>query len=492
MVSSLFSQAAMAQNQFTITGAGATFPFPLIDTWRVKYNEEYPNINLNYQSIGSGGGIKQHAEKTVNFGATDAPMTENEMIAAPNTLHIPESIGAVTVSYNVPEVPQKGLKLTGQQVADIFHGKITKWNDPSIAEINPDLSLPDKNILVVHRSDGSGTTFVFTEYLSMVSQEWHDEVGAGKSVPWPAGVGAAGNEGVAATVRTTPYAIGYVELAYAAQNNMSFASIQNGDGTAFVEPSLETISAAAAGAAPTLPESHESWVGISINNAPGQNSYPISSFTYLLLYQNLDVATKSKEQARETVNLIKWMITEGQQYAPELLYVPIPQEVTDIGLRGLERVTYNGESLSMSMGEPSTPIVTEVPTADGEEGGGCLVATASFGSELAPQVQLLREIRSNALLGTYSGTTFMAGFNEFYYSFSPAVADLERQNPLFKELVRITITPMLSTLSILNYANVDSEQEVLGYGIGIILLNIGMYFVAPAFIIMKIKSKLSR
>jgi hypothetical protein len=186
------------------------------------------------------------------------------------------------------------------------------------------------------------------------------------------------------------------------------------------------------------------------------------------------------------------MITKGQQYAPELLYVPIPQEVTDIGLRGLERVTYNGESLSMSMGEPSTPIVTEVPTADGEEGGGCLVATASFGSELAPQVQLLREIRSNALLGTHSGTTFMAGFNEFYYSFSPAVADLERQNPLFKELVRITITPMLSTLSILNYANVDSEQEVLGYGIGIILLNIGMYFVAPAFIIMKIKSKLSR
>src|SRR5574338_1480471 len=200
MITSFVFPAVLAQNQFTITGAGATFPFPLLDTWRVKYNEEHPNINLNYQSIGSGGGIKQHTEKTVNFGATDAPMTESERQGAPDTLHIPETRGGGTISYNIPEIPDKGLKLTGQQVADIFLGKITKWNDPSIVSNNPELSLPDKAILVVHRSDGSGTTFVFTEYLSMISKDWSDGVGVAKSVPWPVGGGAAGNEGVATAI----------------------------------------------------------------------------------------------------------------------------------------------------------------------------------------------------------------------------------------------------------------------------------------------------
>lgn len=485
LLGSLISQAAMAQGQHTITGAGATFPFPLIDLWRVKYNEEHPNINLNYQSIGSGGGIKQHTEKTVNFGATDAPMTEKEMAAAPNTLHIPEAIGGVTVAYNVPEIPQKGLKLTGQQVADIFLGKITKWNDPSIAANNPGLDLPDKDIFTVHRSDGSGTTFVFTEYLAMVSQEWHDVVGAGKSVPWPVGVGAAGNEGVAATVRSTPYSIGYVELAYAFQNNMSYAFVQNGDGTAFVEPTLDTISAAAAGAAPTLPAAHERWVGVSINNAPGPNSYPISSFTYLLVYENLDVATKSREQATETVNLIKWMITEGQKYSPQLLYVPIPQEVTKIGLDGLERITYGGQPLvGSAMAQETQPSQME------KEDGGCLIATAAFGSELAPQVQMLREVRDGVLYSTHSGTSFMSGFNALYYTFSPTVADWERDNPAFREAVKAAITPMLSTLSILNYVGIDSEQEMLGYGIGIIALNLGIYFVAPAIVILKLRSRL--
>lgn len=487
ITSSFVSPLALAQNQFTITGAGATFPFPLIDLWRVEYNKIHPNINLNYQSIGSGGGIKQHTEKTVNFGASDVPMTDAEMAAAPNTLHIPEAIGGVVVAYNIPEFPQKGLKLTGKQVADIFHGKITKWNDPSIAETNPDLNLPDKSILVVHRSDGSGTTFVFTEYLSMVSQEWDDQVGAGKSVPWPAGVGAAGNEGVAATVKTTPYAVGYVELAYAIQNNMAFAFIQNADGTNFVEPTLETISAAAAGASPMLPEAHERWFGVTINNAPGPNSYPIASFTYLLVYENLDVTTKNKEQAMETVKLIKWMISDGQKYSSQLSYVPIPKEVTALGIRGLERVTYNGEGLlKPAMAQP--PI--QQPTtqqAQETEGGGCLIATAAFGSELAPQIQLLREVRDNVLMGTGSGMTFMNAFNNIYYSFSPTISDWERQNPTFKEIVKATITPMLSTLSILNYVNINSEQEVLGYGIGIILLNIGMYFVIPAMVILKLK-----
>ncbi len=486
LVASLVFQAVVAQSQYTITGAGATFPFPLLDLWRVKYNEEHQNVNMNYQSIGSGGGVKQHVEKTVNFAASDAPLTANELELVPDSLHIPEAIGGITVSYNIPEISESGIKLTGKQVAGIFLGKITKWNDPSIQETNPDLDLPDKNILVVHRSDGSGTTHVFTEYLDMVSQDWHDQVGFGKSVPWPAGVGAAGNEGVAATVRTSPYSIGYVELAYAFQNDMTFAYIENGDGTAFVEPSLETLSASAAGAAPSLPKAHESWQGITINNAPGPNSYPITSFTYILLHQNLETATPSKEHAMETVNLIKWMITDGQKYSPELLYVPIPAEVTQIGLDGLDRVTYDGKPLSAG-------VVVEQPQSPPDaKSGGCLIATASFGSELAPQVQLLREVRDNVLLDTSSGMTFMSAFNNIYYSFSPTIADLERQSPLFKEAVRMTITPMLSTLSILNYVDVDSEQEMLGYGIGLILLNIGMYFVAPAIVIVKLRQKIRK
>jgi phosphate ABC transporter phosphate-binding protein len=483
LIASVFSQVAIAQNQFTITGAGATFPFPLLDLWRVKYNEAHPNINMNYQSIGSGGGVKQHVELTVNFAASDAPLTDGEMELAPDSLTIPEAIGGIVVAYTVPEIPQSGLKLTGQMVADIFQGKITKWNDPQIQQINPDLSLPDESILVAHRSDGSGTTYAFTEYLTMVSQDWDEQIGFGKSVPWPTGVGAAGNEGVATTVRTSPYSIGYVELAYAFQNDMSVAFIQNADGTAFVEPTFDTLSAAAAGAAQGLPKSHEHWQGVSINNSPGPDSYPIVSFTYILLHQNLEKATPSKAHAQETVNLIKWMITEGQKYSPDLLYVPIPAEVTQLGLDGLERVTYDGQPLF------AEAVMEQPESQQDAEGGGCLIATAAFGSEMAPQVQLLREVRDNVLFGTSSGTNFMTGFNSIYYSFSPTVADWERNNPAFKEVVKTAITPMLSTLSILNYVEIDSEQEMLGYGIGIILLNIGMYFVAPAIVILKIRSK---
>ncbi len=342
VVSPLYVQA---QTSYSITGAGATFPFPLIDLWRVKYSEKHPNVSLNYQSIGSGGGVKQHIENTVNFGATDAPLTPSEMELAPDSLTIPEAIGGITVTYNIPEVPNKGLKLTGTQVADIFLGKITKWNDPSIKANNPTLNLPNKEIVTAHRSDGSGTTYGFTEYLSIISLEWEEKVGFGKSVPWPTGLGAAGNEGVAGIVRSTPYAIGYVELAYVMQNKMAYAFIQNADKTAFVEPTLKTMSAAAAEAATKLPQAHESWAGVSINNAPGKDSYPITSFTYLLVHEKLEKAVKDKAQAKEVVNLIKWMITDGQKYSPELLYVPIPPEVTEIGLKGLARITYNGEKL---------------------------------------------------------------------------------------------------------------------------------------------------
>ncbi len=331
--------------KFNLNGAGATFPFPLIDLWRVEYNKDYPNVNLNYQSIGSGGGVKQHIEKTVNFAASDKPMSEAERELAPGTLHIPESIGGVVVAYNIPEVPNKGLKLTGDEIADIFLGKITKWNDSRITAHNSELNLPDKEIVVAHRSDGSGTTFVFTEYLVAVSPEWDEKIGKGKSVPWPTGLAAAGNEGVAGIVKSTEYSIGYIELAYAFQTGMSFASIQNGDKTAFIEPTLKSISAASSGAASSLPGAEQSWVPVSLVNAPGSDSYPIASFTYLLIYDDLKSVTKNKEQAKAVIHMIHWMITDGQEFSSDLLYVPLSDKVVEIGKRGLSKVTYDGESL---------------------------------------------------------------------------------------------------------------------------------------------------
>src|ERR671912_682566 len=230
--------------QSTINGAGATFPFPLIDTWRVEYPNINPNVNINYQSIGSGGGVKQFTERTVDFGASDAPLTESETQALPApAVHIPETIGSVVAAYNINGVPEKGLKLTGPVLADIFLGGITTWNDPRIQELNPDLTLPSENIVVAHRSDGSGTTFVWTSYLSAISPEWSETVGAGKSVEWPVGLGAPGNEGVANTITSTPNSIGYVELAYALTTDTDYAYIQNMEGN-FVEPSLDSTQTA--------------------------------------------------------------------------------------------------------------------------------------------------------------------------------------------------------------------------------------------------------
>ena len=346
---------------FTLTGAGATFPFPLIDLWRVEYNKIYDNVNLNYQSIGSGGGVKQHIEKTVNFAASDKPMSESERELAPGTLHIPESIGGVVLVYNIPEIPDKGLRLTGEIVSKIFMNEITKWNDPAIARINPDLNLPNKDIIAAHRSDGSGTTFIFTDYLSVINSDWDEKVGKGKSVPWPEpqGPAAAGNEGVAGIVKSTEYAIGYVELAYAFQTGMSFAYMENADGSAFIEPTLDSISAASSGVADSLPAAKDSWVDISLVNAPGPNSYPLASFTYLLVYDDLAQVTKSKDQAKATIHMIYWMITDGQKFAPDLLYVPLADKVTELGKVGLSQVKYNGETLweydGMAMSEPLVP-----------------------------------------------------------------------------------------------------------------------------------------
>jgi phosphate ABC transporter phosphate-binding protein len=332
---------------YNVNGAGATFPFPLIDLWRVEYNNDFDNVNLNYQSIGSGGGIKQHIEKTVNFAATDAPLTTKEIPLAPNTLHIPETMGGVTVAYNIPEIPKSGLKLTGKVISNIFMGNITKWNDPKIKEHNPGLNLPNQDIVVAHRSDGSGTTFVFTDYLTTVDPDpgWGKKVGKGKSVPWPLGLAAAGNEGVAGIVKSTTYSIGYVELAYAFQTGMTVAHVQNGDKSKFVEPSIDSIAAAAASIANKLPPSEGVWTNVSMVNTPGPNSYPISSFTYLLVYEDLKETSKNKAEAQAMLHMIYWMITDGQEFSNSLLYPKLPENVVELSKKGLSRVTYDGETL---------------------------------------------------------------------------------------------------------------------------------------------------
>ena len=301
----------LVSGSYTINSAGATFPYPLIDLWRVEIAKETSeNLQLNYQSIGSGGGVQQHIAKTVNFAATDAPLKISEAKLTPGTLHIPETIGGVVVAYNIPEIPNSGLKLDGDTLAKIYLGEITKWNDESIAKNNPDQNLPDEKIVPVRRSDGSGTTFVFTDYLTAVSSEFDVAVGKGKSVQWPARThGAAGNEGVAGIIRSTEYTIGYVELAYAFQTGMSYAYVQNGDGTAFVEPTLDSISAASQNVAQALPEPSGDWSEVSLVNTPGDNSYPIASFTYLLVYDEISKTTKSKEQAQALIYMIYWMLT---------------------------------------------------------------------------------------------------------------------------------------------------------------------------------------
>ena len=296
-----------------VTGAGATFPFPLYSKWFSDYNKLKPELRFNYQSIGSGGGIKQITEKTVDFGASDAPMTDEELQKAPGIQHVPTVLGAVVVTYNAPV---QGLRLTPETLGAIFLGKITKWNDPALAKDNPGATLPDKPVTIVHRSDGSGTTAIFTDYLAKVSPEWRSTVGAGKSVKWPVGLGAKGNEGVTGLVKTTPGAVGYVELAYANQNKLSMASLKNHDGH-FVAPSLESTSAAAAGV--DMPPDYR----VSITNAPGKGAYPIASFTYLLVHG--DQQDRAKGEA--LLRFLWWAIHDGQKSAGPLDYAALPKPV---------------------------------------------------------------------------------------------------------------------------------------------------------------------
>jgi phosphate transport system substrate-binding protein len=306
------SAVAAAQD---LTGAGATFPNPIYSKWFSDY-ANIKGVKINYQPIGSGGGIRQLSEQTVDFGATDAPMSDTELASAKGgaVLHIPTVLGAVVVSYNVPELT-KPLRLDGATLASIFLGEITKWNDPRIAALNPGTKLPASDLLVVHRSDGSGTTYVFTDYLAAVSPKWAKKPGKGKEVQWPVGLGGKGNEGVAGQIKQLPGSIGYVELAYAKQNKLAFADLKNASGQ-FITPTIEAVTASAAAA--KLPPATD--YRVSIVNAAGKGAYPISSFTWLLVYQQQPDAAKGKK----LLDFVKWALTEGEKSAASLDYAPIP------------------------------------------------------------------------------------------------------------------------------------------------------------------------
>jgi phosphate transport system substrate-binding protein len=316
-----------AQSQ--INGAGATFPYPIYSKWFDEYRKLHSNVAINYQSIGSGGGIRQITAQTVFFGATDGPMTDEQLQAAPGKiLHFPMVLGADVPVYNLPGVTGE-LKFTGAVLADIFLGKITKWNDPAIAKANAGIKLPATDINVVHRSDGSGTTYIWVDYLAKVSPEWKKRVGVATSVRWPVGVGGKGNEGVAGLVQQVPGSIGYVELIYALQNKIAYGSVQNLAGE-FVKATTQSVTAAAAGAAAKMPADFR----VSITNAEGKGVYPISSFTWLLLYEN----AKDKAQAKIMVDFVKWALADGQKYAPALGYAPLPAEVVKMELAALAKV----------------------------------------------------------------------------------------------------------------------------------------------------------
>jgi phosphate transport system substrate-binding protein len=311
--------AAPAFGQTTVNGAGATFPNPMYQKWFSEYHKAHPDIQFNYQSIGSGGGIRQVLAQTVDFGASDGPMTDEQLSQAKTKiLHIPTVMGAVVPAYNVPGVSGE-LKFTPEVLAGIFLGKITTWNDPAIAKANPGVSLPNQSIIVVHRSDGSGTTYIFTDYLSKVSSEWQNGPGKGTSVKWPVGLGGKGNEGVAGMIRQMQGGIGYIELIYAVQNKIDYGSVKNAGG-AFVKASLESVTAAAA-SVKSMPADFR----VSITNAPGKDAYPISSFTWLLIPE------KSKEAAKGKIlaDFLTWMVDDGQKMTAELTYAPLPGSVAE-------------------------------------------------------------------------------------------------------------------------------------------------------------------
>jgi phosphate transport system substrate-binding protein len=316
-----------------INGAGATFPNPIYTKWFSEYNKLHPNVAINYQSIGSGGGIRQLTAGTVFFGATDGPMTNDQIFAAgARVVHLPTVLGGVVPIYNVAGAPSD-LRFSGRVLADIYLGKITKWNDPAVKALNPGVNLPGDEITVVHRSDGSGTSYIWCDYLSKVSPDYKKTVGVATSVNWPVGVGGKGNEGVAGLVKQSPGSIGYVELIYAIQNKIAYGSVQNA-ASEFVRASTDSVSAAASAAAAHMPPDFR----VSITNAPGKGVYPISSFTWLLFYET----PKDKVRARMMGDFVKWALTDGQKYAPELGYAPLPKEVVALEMQTLARMKWSG------------------------------------------------------------------------------------------------------------------------------------------------------
>jgi len=323
-----FGLSATASAQMMINGAGATFPYPIYSTWFDAYTKVDPSVRFNYQSIGSGGGQKQILAQTVDFGASDGPMSDDNLSKAPGKLlHIPTVAGADVVAYNLPGNP--ALKLDADTIAGVFLGEIKKWNDPKIVALNPGVTLPDQEIVVVHRSDGSGTTYIWTDYLSKISPEWKTKVGTNTSVNWPTGIGGKGNEGVAGQIKQTPGALGYVELIYAVQNKMPYADVKNAAGK-FVKPSLESITAAMATA--QIPDDFR----FSITNAPGENAYPICGATWLLVYEQQKDATKGKK----LVEFLKWAQKDGEKMAKDLDYAPLPEALQARVLKRIDEIRF--------------------------------------------------------------------------------------------------------------------------------------------------------
>ena len=309
---------AVAEAKVLVNAAGATFPYPIYGKWFDEFTKVDRDAHINYQSIGSGGGIRQYTEGTVDFGASDMPMTDEQISRTKyKPLHFPTVLGGLVPTYNISGVTQD-LKFTPETLAGIYLGKIKKWNDPELKKTNPGVNFPDADILVVHRSDGSGTTFVWTDYLSKVSPEWKTRVGANTSVSWPVGLGAKGNEGVAGLVKQSPNSIGYVELIYALQTKLPYGFVRNSSGT-FLKADLASVTDAAAGASKAMPADFR----VSITNAPGKNAYPIVSFTWLLIPSKIEDSAKKKA----IVTFLHWMLTDGQKYAASLGYAPLPKEV---------------------------------------------------------------------------------------------------------------------------------------------------------------------
>jgi phosphate transport system substrate-binding protein len=320
--------ASAVSAQMTINGAGATFPYPIYSKWFDEYAKVDPSVRFNYQSIGSGGGQKQILAQTVDFGASDGPMSDDNLAKAPGKLlHIPTVAGADVVAYNLPGNPV--LKLDPDAIAGVFLGQIKKWNDPKIAALNPGIKLPDQDIVVVHRSDGSGTTYIWTDYLSKISSEWKQKVGTNTSVNWPTGLGGKGNEGVAGQIKQTPGALGYVELIYAVQNKMPYADVKNASGE-FMKASLESITAAMATA--QIPDDFR----FSMTNAPGKDAYPIAGATWLLVYEQ----QKDPMKGKKLVEFLKWAMKDGEKMARDLQYAPLPEKVQERVLKRVDEIKY--------------------------------------------------------------------------------------------------------------------------------------------------------